>query len=105
MEIQTVSIVLAGIGIFIAAINSVISSRHAAEERQRQAFMELYATYRDKEFRLGLWDLIYNREITSIDEYMSRYGGKAIEKGASDNSVLAFYEGIGFFVKHGWLDS
>jgi hypothetical protein len=104
MDIQTISVFIAAVGILIAGVNSVVSGRHAAEERERQAFMELYATYRDKTFRLGLWDLIYNREITSVDEYMSRYGGKAIEKGASDNSVLAFYEGIGFFVKHGWLD-
>ena len=33
MDIQTVSVVLGGIGIFIAAINFVISSRKADQQR------------------------------------------------------------------------
>ena len=103
MDIQTISIVLAGVGIFIAAINSVISSRHAAEERQRQAFMELYATYRDKDFRVALWSLIYYRDAANHEEYWAKYGSTNVETLASDNVVAAFYEGIGFFVKNGWI--
>jgi hypothetical protein len=101
MDIQTISIVLAGIGIFIAAINSVISSRQAAEERQRQAFMELYATYRNRDFRFYLHDLLWKRDVTTYAEYMK---SETVEKMAGDNAVFAFYEGIGFFVKNGWLN-
>ncbi|MCW4040091.1 MAG: hypothetical protein NWE83_04975 [Candidatus Bathyarchaeota archaeon] len=48
MDVQTISITVAGIGIFIAAINSIISRRKADQQRQteietRQAelFMQL----------------------------------------------------------------
>jgi heme/copper-type cytochrome/quinol oxidase subunit 1 len=34
MDIQTVSIALAGIGIFIAAINFIVTSRKADQQRQ-----------------------------------------------------------------------
>jgi anti-sigma regulatory factor (Ser/Thr protein kinase) len=36
MDIQTISITLAGVGVFIAALNSIISSRHAHKQRQTE---------------------------------------------------------------------
>jgi hypothetical protein len=42
MDVQTISIALAGVGIFIAAINSIISSRKADQQRQMELFTKIF---------------------------------------------------------------
>jgi hypothetical protein len=56
-DLQTISIVLGGVGLFIAAINSIISSRKADQQRQveietRQAelFVHIYTQWSDPTF-------------------------------------------------------
>ena len=50
MDIQTISIALAGIGIFLAAINFIVSSRQANQQRQMELLMQLYDRYSQPEF-------------------------------------------------------
>jgi hypothetical protein len=42
MDLQTVTVLITGISVIIAAINSIISSRRANQQRQTQLFMQLY---------------------------------------------------------------
>jgi hypothetical protein len=57
MDVQTISLTLGGIGLFIAAVNSIISSRKADQQRQteiqtRQAelFMQFYNRWISRDF-------------------------------------------------------
>lgn len=50
MDVQSISIALAGIGIFIAAINSIISSRKADQQRQIELFTTIYEPFLTERF-------------------------------------------------------
>jgi hypothetical protein len=66
--------------------------------------MELYETYRNKEFRLQVHDFLSHRNASNFAEYVEKYGPENnLDAAASDNSLVAFYEGVGFFVKQGWI--
>lgn len=61
VDVQTISIVVAAVGVFIAAINSVYSSREATRQRQteietRQAelFMQMYRDWSAPGFRKAI---------------------------------------------------
>jgi len=79
MDIQNVSIALAGIGIFIAAVNSIISSRKADQQRQteietRQAelFMHLYHRWSSPAFRKSMIKVWRDKHVswTDFDDFM-----------------------------------
>jgi hypothetical protein len=61
VDVQTISIVIADSGVFIAAVNQILSRRRAdktaqlqLETRQAQLFMQLYNRYSSREFRTAI---------------------------------------------------
>jgi hypothetical protein len=57
MDIQTITVVFAGISVIIAAINSVISSRRANKQRKMQLFTQIYGHFLERDFAKD-WDSI-----------------------------------------------
>ena len=49
MDVQTATVVIAGIGIIIGVINSIISSRRADRQRETQLLMQLYNRWNTKD--------------------------------------------------------
>jgi hypothetical protein len=118
MDIQTISITLAGIGVFIAALNSIISSRHAHKQRQteiqtRQAelFMNVYNRWNSRDIQTGYGNLRHIFEWTDHQDFWEKY---SIRKpyGSVDNfdswlsyqTVLTYFEGVGMLVKDKLID-
>lgn len=113
MDVQTISITLAGIGIFIAAINSIISSRKADQQRQteiqtRQAelFMQLYQGWRDPSFRKAMMKMHWHHKWDGVDDFMQKYGPETNLDEFIDTYVrqATFYEGVGVLVEMGLID-
>jgi hypothetical protein len=104
MDIQTISVAIAGIGILIAAINSVLSSRDTKRQRQMELLMQLYDRYSTKEFTRG-WIDIVTREWADYEEYEQKYGWLTNPDAASTRlSVGRFFEGLGVLVQEGYVD-
>jgi hypothetical protein len=113
MDVQTISITLAGIGVFIAALNSIISSREARHDRQtdiqtRQAelLMELYRESRSAPFRSALVRLEHHMQWDNWDDYRQKYGPKTnVSEFVNTHLRLAiFFDGIGVLVEQGLID-
>lgn len=99
IDLQTVSIVLTGIGLMIALIYYALQIRNQNKTRQTQLFMNLYDTYRSPEFRKQQLT-IAQHEYTDFDDFWEKYGGPTNPDAWSTwFSVAAFYNGIGVLVK------
>ena len=112
MDIQTISIVLAGIGIFIAAINSIISSRKADQQRQTEIetsqaelFIQLYQRYITREFRAAI-TAMRQWSWNDYEDFMQKYG-PATNPDAHTLHIATenVFEGIGVLVQRGLIDS
>ncbi|MHA1941418.1 MAG: hypothetical protein ACW97P_06800 [Candidatus Hodarchaeales archaeon] len=116
MDIQTVSIALAGIGIFIAAINSIISSRKADQQRQtevgtRQAelLMELYREWRSLPFRKATFRIL-DSHWEDYDDFIRKYGPEGSETDREEYintyvRLATFYaRAIGVLVQQRFID-
>ena len=50
VDVQTISILIAASGLFIAAVNQILSNRRAEKQRQTNLFMGLYDRFNDIDF-------------------------------------------------------
>jgi hypothetical protein len=73
-DIQTLSIALAAVGIFIAAINSILSNRRADQQRQTELFMNIYDRFQDKEYTKTMYRIIVEYQYADFDEFSQKYG-------------------------------
>jgi hypothetical protein len=71
VDIQTLSITLAGIGIFIAAINSMISRRKADQQRQMELFTQLYDDIVSEQFAENFLRVM-THEFRDFDDYVEK---------------------------------
>lgn len=70
MDVQTVSIALAGIGIFIAAINFIVTSRKADQQRQMELFTQLYNQILTEDFIRNFREVM-SYDIDDFDEWLN----------------------------------
>jgi hypothetical protein len=115
-DIQTISIVLAGIGVFIAAVNSIISSRRAEkndqqmlETRQAQLFMQIYNRWNTKAMAEQYGRIRYSYDINSYEDWAKLTGyetGKVTDFNVYSDvqSMANFFEGIGVLVQRGLIN-
>lgn len=104
-DIQTLSIALAAVGIFIAAINSILSNRRADQQRQTELFMNIYNRFQDKEFGKTMFRIETEYLWTDLDEFEQKYGIETnLEVYAEINSIARYFEGVGVLVKEGLID-
>ncbi len=114
-DVQTVSIVVAAVGVLIAAINSIFSSRraeeqrqltletqqHALETRQAQLFMQIYNRWSSQEMVTAYEQL--RVEYTDIDAMTQDILAGKLEPHrehyALHGMFLFFLEGLGILVK------
>lgn len=104
-DFQTVSVVVAAIGVFIAAVNNIIQTRNANRTRQAQLFMQIYDHYNDIDFQRNHF-YIMNLEWEDFNDYWEKYGPYTNpETNAIIASYAGFFEGIGVLVKRKLIDS
>jgi len=95
--LQTVSIAIASVGVFIAAIYYILQIRHQTKLRQTDLVMRLYSTFGSKEFQ-DAWTRIESIEFKNYDEYMKKCG-------LGDYAQCAtFFEGIGVLLQKKLID-
>ncbi len=104
VEMQTISIVLTGIGMIIALVYYGFQIRNQNRTRQVQLFMSLYSQMRSKEFVRD------TRELSSwqwegFEDFRNKYGSRA-DKEANTlyYSIANFFDGIGVLVRRGEID-
>jgi hypothetical protein len=105
MDVQTITVVIAGISVIIGVINSILSSRRNEEQRNVQLFMELYDTFHSKEryrkFYTAAFKLDFYKDVKADGEYGPNTNIDLLSDFAS---LMAYYEGIGVMVQKGWID-
>jgi hypothetical protein len=104
VALDTLSIVLTGIGMMIAITYYTLTLRNATTARKAQLFMGLYEAYKSPEFRNQLLE-IYNMNWESIEDAYQKYSGEHNPQAmATINSVAAYFTGVGILVKRGLID-
>ena len=102
LDIQTITVVIAGISVVIGVINSIMSNRKAEEQRQteiqtRQAelFMPLYNRWISRDFAEIYARTKYEYQYHDLDDYWQKYGAHNNINAYVDHFMRGgFYEGL-----------
>lgn len=107
VEIQTVSIVIASAGVFVAVIYYILQVRHQTRLRQTDLVIRLYSTLGSKEFvenELKILDL----EFKDSEGFIQKYGSvhKFIESPDYTPFMMysIFFEGVGVLLHKKFID-
>ncbi len=73
VDVQTISVTMASVGVFLAAMYYILQLRNQTRVRQTDLIIRLYSVAGSKEF-LESWEAIKNRKIESVSDYRERYG-------------------------------
>ena len=73
VDIQTVSIVVASAGVFVAAVYYVLQIRHQNRMRQTDTLMRLYSTWGSKEYRDSM-TRVNLLEFEDYQDFLRKYG-------------------------------
>jgi hypothetical protein len=132
MDIQTVSVVIAAIGLFIAAMNQIYSSRQAnqqraielknqelslqaqqqaLETRQAELFMNLYNRWNSIDIQSAYGNLRHIYHFSDWQEFVQKYSVRP-PLGSPENFkswlnyqiLLTHFEGLGVLVKEGLIN-
>lgn len=115
VDIQTASIVIAATGVFIAAINSIVSRRReektaqlTLETRQAQLFMNVYNRWNTPDIQTAYGNLRHIYQFTDFKDFIQKYSIRPpLGSPQNFNSwlnyqiLLTYFEGLGMLVKHG----
>ena len=96
--LQTLSVVVASAGVFLAAVYYALQIRHQTRIRKTDLVMRLYQTYNDKEFTDAEYDII-GLQFKDFEDFRKKYGSRGSESmrqiAKSISVVLGFYELVG----------
>ena len=108
IDLQTISMVSAAIGILIGIFNWIRKSSTAEKQRQteietRQArlFMDIYAAFTDPVLTDMYADMLYYWEWKDYEDYKKKY---VEPKGIQQIIVQRYFNGIGVLVLRGLID-
>jgi hypothetical protein len=118
MDVQTISIMVAAAGVFLAAINQIVSRRREEQQRETQLFMQLYNRWNTKAMTQTYGRLRYLHDFGTREKWETLINKKMGEKWHGtllDNqqnidiysdfqSMTEFFEGIGVLVKRHLID-
>ena len=102
VDIQTVSIAIASIGVFLAAVYYIFQIRHQTKIRQTDLVMRLYSTFGSRE-HTEAYHRIVAMEFKDYDEFTQKYPSGTLET-TMVGTVCAFYEGIGVLLHRKLID-
>ena len=100
-SLQTLSVVMASAGVFIAAIYYALQIKHQTKIRKTDLVMRLYSTYTNKEFTDAEYDIM-GLQFKDFEDFRKKYGSRGSENmretSKSISVVLGFYELVGTLV-------
>jgi hypothetical protein len=112
MDLQTATVVIAGISVIIGVINSILSSRRAEkndeqtlETRQAQLYMPIYNRWNSKEIVHAYGQVRYMYQWTDVSDFESKYNPDVNPEYYAHYALLStFFEGLGVLVAKGLID-
>ena len=108
MDVQTATVVIAGISVIIGVINSILSSRRAAqndqmmlETRQAQLFAQIHSWWRSRDGVKAYGNVRYKYydplQKMGIKDYLEKYGAAGdIEVYADQMTLNTFLKALEF---------
>jgi hypothetical protein len=104
-EVQTVSIVLTGLSVSMAAIYYTLTLRNTNRTRQAQLFMQIYSRFDDPDWMVNWGQVVRQWDWEDYEDWYSKYSPEMdIEAAAQYGSVAAYFEGIGVLVYKRLID-
>jgi hypothetical protein len=73
MNIQTATVLIAGISVVIGVINSIRSNSRADEQRQVELVSQIYSRLQDKDFLTEYNELIHQWDFTNYEDFTPKY--------------------------------
>jgi hypothetical protein len=118
LDVQTISIVIAASGLFVAAVNQILSRRRAEkteqltlETRQAQLFMQVYNRWNTPDIQraYGSFRFLYMPDVKDYEDYLQKYSirngdSNNLEPWVQGNLLSTYFEGLGVLVKKGLID-
>ena len=103
-EIQAAYYMVAATGVLIAAVFYVLNMRATLQTRQAQLFMPIYATFHEKEYQRGYYEVM-NWQWSDFEDYQKKYSYQNNSEAAMYRSILgAHLEGIGVLLRRRLID-
>lgn len=123
VDVQTVTVVIAGISVIIGVINSILASQRAEkqreltlrtqqqtlETRQAQLFMQIYNRWNTTEVAKQYGKIRFTYDVKGWEDYLQLTGytkGKLenVEAFSDFQTLSQFFEGIGVLVRRRLID-
>lgn len=105
LDVSTISKVVEATFILIGILIAVIQLRNLNKTRQTELFMNLYETFRNREFQRQYAEIIFQHKWKDFDDWLKKYGPVTnIEAFSSWISVPAYFEGIGVLLDRKMID-
>jgi len=103
--LQTVSLGIASASIVIGVIYYILQIRHQSKTRQMSLLMNLYLTWGSDDMRKSLQNaLAVEDKYGDYDNFVKKYG-IASQAWVDVNKILWFWNGIGFLVHEGFVNT
>jgi hypothetical protein len=105
VEIETISVVLTGISVSIAAIYYALTLRRQQQARTAQTFIQIYQNAIEQGYIQSLSEAIWLQKDEGFDEWWKKFGPENnMEFFVRWYRGIVFYESIGILVKNGIVD-
>ena len=112
MDVQTITVVIAGISVIVGVMNSILSSRRAEkndeqtlETRQAQLYMQIYNRWNSRDLVNAYVHTRYVYQWRDFEDFMSKYHTLTNPEASTNLTMMAyFFEGLGVLVKKGLID-
>ena len=105
VDISTLSELLVAFSVLFGVVTWYLQNKENKEINQARLFMDLYQTYRSREFRIQYGELLYDQEWTDYDDWYEKYGPETnLEAIATWNAILAYFEGVGQLMRRKMID-
>ena len=98
VDISTLSIVIASVGVTVAAIYYVLQLRHQNRIRQTDTLMRLYSTWGGEDLQKAAWTVL-ELKFKDYDDYVKKYGTSGTPTNVAIFRVAWFFNGIGILLQ------
>ena len=106
VDIQTISVSLAALGILVASTYYILTLRNQNRTRQAQLFMQLHSQFNSSEFNKATDEIFFSWDWTDYDDFMRKYGPETnIDAWAFWGSVFEYFHGVSVMVEQGLIDA
>jgi len=102
VDVSTVSIVVASVGLLVAAVYYVLQIRHQTKMRQMDLLMRIYLTWGSEDMKKALQD-VFALEFEDYDDFIKKYGLSS-RAWVDVDKVGWFMNGLGFLVHEGFVN-